>query len=125
MKIDPSAFQSLEKIFHEKSRLAIVSCVAESDNGISFTELREICGLTDGNLKAHLTTLADAGIVKTKKEIYQDRARTLVSLTNAGRAQFVAYLRTLENALLAAAKSAGVAREKRDAGILSPKLSAA
>ncbi|MDR2982396.1 MAG: transcriptional regulator, partial [Puniceicoccales bacterium] len=120
MKNDPSAFQALERIFHEKSRLAIVACAAELPEGISFIELRETCGMTDGNLKAHLNALEGASIIATHKELHEGRARTIVTLTAEGREQFIAYLLTLEDALRAAAKSAGVAQER--GRILSPKL---
>lgn len=120
MKIDPSTFQSLEKVFHEKSRLAIVACLAESEDGVSFTELREVCGLTDGNLKAHLNALTAAHLITTRKESGAGRARTMVSLTADGREQFLAYLRALEDALREAARALGV--EQKSGRILSSKL---
>ncbi|MDR2845112.1 MAG: transcriptional regulator [Puniceicoccales bacterium] len=110
MKTDASTFQALEKVFHEKSRLAIVACVAGADDeGASFTELRETCELTDGNLKAHLVALEAAGVVTTRRIFGNGRPRTLVALTSTGREEFVIYLGALEDALRAAAQSAGVA----------------
>jgi predicted ArsR family transcriptional regulator len=108
MNFDATAFKSLEKVFHEKSRLAITALVAESEAGVSFMELREACNLTDGNLKAHLVALEAAGVVASQKFTGKGRPRTVVSLTPQGREKFVAYLAELEKALRAAAHSAGV-----------------
>lgn len=119
MKIDPSTFQTLEKVFHEKSRLAIVACLAESADGVGFTVLREACGLTDGNLKAHLTALAAAGVVSSHRETGAGRPKTTVLLTEAGREQFATYLCALEDALREAARAMGA--DEKSGRILSSR----
>ena len=47
-------FEALERIFHEPSRMAIMSALCAADGGLTFNELKERCALTDGNLNRHL-----------------------------------------------------------------------
>jgi hypothetical protein len=61
-----------------------------------FPELKELCGLTDGNLNRHLEVLREADLVAIWKAAGASRPQTLVSLTKAGRARFLAYLEELE-----------------------------
>lgn len=117
--MNPANFEPLERLFHDPTRLAILSALLESPEGGSFTGLKGACGLTDGNLQSHLRALESAGVVSLRKELHNDRARTRVEITEAGRAQFLRYLEALEAALRRAAEAAGVARSSRDS-ILSP-----
>lgn len=48
----------LDRVFHERGRLAICSMLVAKPDGVSFTQLQESCGLTDGNLNRHLHALA-------------------------------------------------------------------
>lgn len=100
-----SPFSALERVFHEPNRLAILSALAGAPDGLSFSELKETCGLTDGNLNRHLKALADADTVTTGKDRGKGRARTVVRLSDSGHEKFVAYLNTLEEVLQVAAKS--------------------
>ncbi len=106
-------FAGLERAFHEPKRLAILSALAaRGDSAVAFTELKEECSLTDGNLNRHLKVLEDAGAVTLKKrEKREGRPRTEVQLTRSGRDQFLKYLDALESALETAARSAGRARK--------------
>lgn len=108
-----------ERLFHDPSRLAILSALLENPDDASFNGLKASCGLTDGNLQSHLKVLKEGGVVSLKKEIHNERARTRVTLTDEGRLRFLAYLEALEAALRRAANAAGVAKSSR-AGILSP-----
>lgn len=112
-------FEPLERLFHDPTRLAILSALLESPEGGSFTGLKAACGLTDGNLQSHLRALESAGVVSLRKELHNDRVRTRVEISEAGRAQFLRYLEALEAALRRAAEAAGVARSSRSS-ILSP-----
>jgi DNA-binding transcriptional ArsR family regulator len=109
----------LERLFHDPTRLAILSTLLESPDEGSFTGLKNACGLTDGNLQSHLRALEAAGVVTLTKEIFNDRARTRVEITEAGRIRFLEYLEALETALRRAATAAGVAKSSRSS-ILSP-----
>lgn len=86
----------LDRIFHERGRLAICSTLLAQRDGISFTQLQDACALTDGNLNRHLHALAEEGIVATERRTGAGRPQTIVSITAAGRARFLAYIDALE-----------------------------
>jgi predicted ArsR family transcriptional regulator len=92
----PYAYTGLQRIFHERGRLAVCTCLVAHPEGMSFTELQEACGLTDGNLARHLAALADMGIVAVAKETGNGRPTTICRITHAGRTRFLSYIDELE-----------------------------
>ena len=61
MKIDTdNPYNELTRVFHEPSRLAIMSALCAAASGLSFNELKAACDLTDGNQSRHLKTLGDS-----------------------------------------------------------------
>ena len=99
------AFERLEKLFHEPKRLAIVSALCAVSKGSSFAELKEACGLTDGNLSRHLKTLEESRAVVIEKKQQDGRSLTTVHLTRRGRDEFLQYLQALEGVLLNAVEA--------------------
>ncbi len=117
-------FDALEKIFHEPSRLAIMSELSSTSKGKTFAELKEACALTDGNLSRHLTALEKSGAVKIKKAFIGVKPCTTASLTERGRRDFLQYLEALEIVLKEAAKRAKPEIEEViPAGALKPSRS--
>jgi DNA-binding transcriptional ArsR family regulator len=104
-KDDTSPYDALERIFHEPNRLAIMSALCAADEGLPFTELRDACGLTDGNLNRHLKVLDAAGVLRVKKVFVDAKPRTTVALSKKGLRRFSEYLEAL-NAVLVAAQAA-------------------
>ena len=100
-----SPYEALERIFHEPNRLAIMSALCAADEGLPFTELRDACGLTDGNLNRHLKVLDAAGVLRVKKVFVDAKPRTTVALSKKGLRRFSEYLEAL-NDVLAAAQAA-------------------
>ncbi len=98
-------FEALDRLFHEPNRLAIVSALCTAEQGLPFTELRNRCHLTDGNLNRHLKVLEDAGAVRIKKKFTGGKPLTMALLTVRGRSGFSDYLAAL-NAVLKDARSA-------------------
>lgn len=90
----------LDGIIHERSRLAIVSALSAGD-ARSHTELRDLLGLTDGNLSVHARKLEDAGYVTCTKEFAGRTPRTTYRLTANGRRAFDRYLSHLEGLITA------------------------
>ena len=84
----------LDEIIHQKVRLAIVSALAARDE-MSFGELKELTGATDGNLSVHLRVLEDADYLNMSKGFIGRRPRTSYCLAETGRNAFKAYLATL------------------------------
>ncbi len=96
-------YPRLERIFHEPGRLRIMSNLLGASNGLTFTELKTACDLTDGNLNRHLKVLEEANAVTVKKRFVKKRPQTKVHLSKSGRADFMVYLQSLEAVLLEAA----------------------
>jgi predicted ArsR family transcriptional regulator len=93
--VNPEPFLQLDRVIHEKGRLAIMSMLAASPR-LSFTELRDTLGMTDGNITAHARTLQEAGYVAVTKAFQGGRPLTTFTLTEVGRTAFAAYVRLLE-----------------------------
>jgi len=108
-------YEAIKTIFHEPSRLAIVSALCNAADGLSFNELKEECDLTDGNLSRHLKALEEQRAVRIKKTFVRSKPLTTVFLTDRGREHFLGYLQALEEVLKKAAES--VTQEKAQAAI--------
>jgi predicted ArsR family transcriptional regulator len=92
----PFAFAGLERIFHERGRLALCTCLIAHPDGMRFTDLQEACGLTDGNLNRHLHALAEVGVIRSERVRGHGRPTTIVRITSEGRTRFLAYVDELE-----------------------------
>jgi DNA-binding transcriptional ArsR family regulator len=92
-------FEALQRIFHEPGRLAIVSALCTEEKGLTFSQLKETCRLTDGNLNRHLAALYDDGVVRMEKKFVGLKPRTTVFLTRRGLQRFGQYLVALEDVL--------------------------
>jgi len=93
------AYEGLERVMHEKARLGILTSLASRPEGLLFSDLKELCSLTDGNLSRHLQTLQEAGLVEVWKGYHQRRPQTLCRLSADGRSRFLAYLAQLEKVI--------------------------
>jgi DNA-binding transcriptional ArsR family regulator len=70
---------------------------------LTFTALRALLGLTDGNLGLHLRTLVEHGYAEVRKEGRGRLGRSLYRATSGGRAAFATHVAALE-AIVAAAR---------------------
>ena len=93
--MNPEPFLQLDRVIHEKGRLAIMSLLAASPS-LLYTELRDTLRMTDGNVSAHLRTLMEAGYVAVTKSLEGGRTSTTYSLTATGRRAFTEYIGLLE-----------------------------
>jgi DNA-binding transcriptional ArsR family regulator len=91
--------ESLARIFHEPNRLAIMSALCAAREGLAFTEIKEACRLTDGNLNRHLKTLEEAGAVRISKRFVRTTPRTTIQITRSGVNRFDEYLAALSEVL--------------------------
>ena len=94
--MNPEPFLQLDRVIHEKGRLAIMSLLAASPE-LSFTEMRTSLKMTDGNLMAHMRTLQEAGYVAVTKVFDSGRPLTTYELTAKGQRAFGQYIDLLEN----------------------------
>ena len=93
--MNPEPFLQLDRVIHEKGRLAIMSLLAASPQ-LCFTEMRDALNMTDGNITAHLRTLHEAGYTAVTKAFHDGRPLTTYALTPEGRKAFAAYIDLLE-----------------------------
>ncbi len=84
----------IDGVVHERARLAIVAALAVSPQ-LSFSELKAMLELTDGNLSAHARTLEEAGYIVVEKSFRGRRPHTAMRLTSKGRKAFERYLEML------------------------------
>ena len=88
----PSA---LDRLIHDRTRLAIVSALAANAT-LSFTELKALIGLSDGNLSVHARKLEEAGYVTCLKAFEGRMPKTEFKLTEAGHRALRQYLDHME-----------------------------
>lgn len=117
----PFAYSGLERIFHERGRLAVCTCLIAHPEGLSFTELQEACGLTDGNLSRHLYALADVEVVTISKESSGGRPATVCRITKGGKSRFLAYIDELESVVRDVHACSGAPKSSTESGAL-PRL---
>lgn len=103
----PFAFEGLDRVMHEKARLGVLSSLVAHPKGLAFGDLKQLCGLSDGNLSRHLQVLQEAGLVEITKSFEGNRPQTSCRLTRAGRRRFLDYLAVLEQLVRDAAEAAG------------------
>ncbi|HUO90814.1 MAG TPA: transcriptional regulator [Rhizomicrobium sp.] len=89
-----------DEIIHQSVRLKIMASLnmLGRNDWLEFTRLKALLETTDGNLGAHLETLAKAGYVAIDKRFEGKRPQTRIRATPAGRkafAEHVAYLRAI------------------------------
>ncbi|MDM8544994.1 transcriptional regulator [Candidatus Venteria ishoeyi] len=93
------AYERLERVIHEKARLGILTSLLTQPEGLLFSELRDLVGLTDGNLSRHLKVLQEESLVSIQKAFVNNRPQTTCLLTEDGRERFLNYLQALEQVI--------------------------
>jgi DNA-binding transcriptional ArsR family regulator len=91
----PETAVDLDRVIHEKTRLAMVSALAVSSS-LTFNEVKAILKATDGNVSVHARKLEEAGYIHTKKSFEGRMPKTEYSLTAAGRRALERYLDHME-----------------------------
>jgi DNA-binding MarR family transcriptional regulator len=95
----PFAYEGLDRVIHERARLGILTSLVAHPKGIVFGNLKQMCGLTDGNLSRHLDVLEEEGMVEIVKSFPKNRPQTLCRITGRGRRRYLEYLQVLEGVL--------------------------
>ena len=85
----------LDRLIHERVRLAIVSALAVNES-LTFNELKHLLGTTDGNLSVHARKLEEAGYLRCDKSFEGRMPRTEFRLTRSGREALERYLAHME-----------------------------
>ena len=86
------AYDGLNRVIHERARLSLLTSLVTHSAGLLFSDLKELCALTDGNLNRHLAVLEEAKLVNVVKTASGTRCR----ITALGRKRFLDYLAVLD-----------------------------
>ena len=90
------SYDGLDRVIHEKARLSILTSLMTHPKGLAFSDLKRLCGLTDGNLSRHIKVLQEAKLVDVTKGYEGNRPHTSCAITAAGQKQFLDYVSVLE-----------------------------
>jgi DNA-binding MarR family transcriptional regulator len=103
------AYEGLDRVIHEKARLSVLTSLAAHPKGLVFGTLKQMCGLTDGNLSRHLQVLEEASLIAIEKGYDGNRPQTICRITAQGRQRYLDYLKVLEQVVRDAASAAKAA----------------
>ena len=97
----------LDDIIHQLLRLRIMAALnaLPAATGLEFAKLKKLTGATDGNLGAHIETLAKTGYVAIDKAFVGKKPQTTVTATAAGRGAFDRHVATLKEIIAGAVGS--------------------
>ena len=90
----------LDKLIHERMRLGIISALAANEK-LSFTELKQLLGTSDGNISVHARKLEEAGYLKCEKSFKGRKPLTEYKITRKGKAALKKYLDHMETLISA------------------------
>ena len=95
----------LDDVIHQPLRLRIMAALnaLPSGTGLEFARLKKLTGATDGNLGAHIDTLARAGYVAVDKAFVGKKRQTTVTATADGRGAFARHVATLQEIIVSSA----------------------
>jgi DNA-binding MarR family transcriptional regulator len=93
----------LDEVIHQPLRLRIMAALnaLPASVGLEFVRLKKLTGATDGNLGAHIETLAKAGYVAVDKAFVGRKPQTTVTATAIGRAAFARHVASLQEIIAA------------------------
>jgi DNA-binding HxlR family transcriptional regulator len=84
----------LNKLFDSRIRLGIMSILMVND-WVDFNSLKELIGITDGNLASHLSTLEKSELIEIRKQFIGKKPNTRYRITQKGRELFKSHLDNL------------------------------
>jgi len=91
----------LDPVIHQPVRLRIMASLASlhETEAAEFTFLRDLLGVTDGNLGAHVRKLEEEGYISIEKAFVQRKPRTYIALSGKGRKAFKGHVAALQTIL--------------------------
>lgn len=88
-------FDNLDKVLEHRVRLQIMSVLVTND-GYEFNSLKEMLGVTDGNLASHIKALEREKYLSVSKSFVDRKPNTKYKITERGRNAFKKHLDALE-----------------------------
>jgi len=89
-----------DRLVYERVRLGIMSALAVREE-LTFSELKTLFDVSDGNLSAHARKLEEAQYLSCTKSFEDRRPRTVYRLTAIGKAALNRYLDHVETVIKA------------------------
>ena len=90
--------QHINKVFDHRIRLGIMSILMVNE-AVDFKRLKELLGVTDGNLASHIKALEKAEFVRVQKQFIGRKPNTTYHTTDLGKIEFKKHLVALEKLL--------------------------
>lgn len=87
--------QNINKAFDHRIRLGIMSVLMVNENA-DFNTLKEILGVTDGNLASHVKALENENYISIEKQFIGKKPNTKYIATAAGKKAFQDHIEALE-----------------------------
>jgi DNA-binding MarR family transcriptional regulator len=84
----------LDPLIHAPARLQLVTTLTAVSEA-EFAVLRDALEVSDSVLSKHVSALAVAGYVRSRKGVHEGRRTTWVALTDAGRSALAAHVAAL------------------------------
>jgi DNA-binding HxlR family transcriptional regulator len=88
-------FDHLDKVLEHRLRLQIMSVLVTNDV-FDFNALKEVLGVTDGNLASHIKALEKEKYVSVTKTFIDRKPNTKYKITERGKSAFRKHLDALE-----------------------------
>jgi DNA-binding MarR family transcriptional regulator len=88
-------FEHLDKTLEHRVRLQIMSVLVAND-GYEFSALKEVLGVTDGNLASHIKALEREKYISVSKSFIDRKPNTKYKVTERGRTAFRKHVDALE-----------------------------
>lgn len=92
------ALVDIDQVIHAPARLTVLTYLYVVESA-DFRFLKNVTGLTWGNLSSHVSKLEEAGYVAVEKEFRGKKPHTMLHLTDEGRAAFRAYKQSMQQVL--------------------------
>jgi DNA-binding HxlR family transcriptional regulator len=86
---------NLQKIFDSRIRLGVMSALMVNET-LDFNALKELLGLTDGNLASHLKAMEQQEIIVVSKQFIGRKPSTTYRASERGKDLFRTHLAALE-----------------------------
>ncbi len=94
-KLMLNIIQNINKAFDHRIRLGIMSILMVNESA-DFNMLKELLGVTDGNLASHTKALEAENYIQIEKQFIGKKPNTKYSATKEGRDAFTAHIEALE-----------------------------
>lgn len=91
-----SKIAHINKAFESRVRLGIMSILVVNE-WVDYKELKNLLGVTDGNLASHISALEKKEYIQIRKSFIGKKPNTSYKVTKRGRNAFVEHINALES----------------------------